>query len=467
MLLPLFTAGEMRAVEQAYPGYPESMRELMERAGTATAESAMRRFPDARLYAVVCGGGSNGGDGRVAAEVLRSSGREPRVIDGKGEPPADLGWAEVIVDALFGTGFSGVPREDAARFIERMNEAERPVVAVDIASGVDASTGEIAGEAVRASLTVTFHGLKLGHVIAPGRFRRGELQLVDIGLAGGETEHSLATPALLELVPGKREQDTKFSAGSVLVVGGSRGLSGAVCLAAAAAYRADAGYVTVVVPEAVLPAVELRLLEAVKRPVAGDVDGRLTPEALPLVLELAERAQAIALGPGLGRSDGTRALVRALLASSPLPVVVDADALNGLEPGDWRSPVVLTPHAGELARLVGRDSDWVEQHRLAAARECAERFRAVTLLKGADTIVVSPEGPVLVSERGTPALATAGSGDVLTGVIAAFLAKGLEPQLAAAAAAEAHGRAAELADPSRGLIAGDLLELLPRALPAP
>jgi hydroxyethylthiazole kinase-like uncharacterized protein yjeF len=466
-LLPLFTADEMRAVEQAYPGYPESMRELMDRAGSAAAEAAMRRFPDARVYAVVCGGGSNGGDGRVAVDVLRASGREAQIVDGKGDPPADLGWADVVVDALFGTGFAGAPREDAARIIERINGAGRPVVAVDIASGVDASTGEVAGPAVRASLTVTFHGLKLGHVVAPGRFHCGERELVDIGLSGGETRDSLATAALLELVPPKRPEDTKFSAGSVLVVGGSRGLSGAVCLAGAAAYRADAGYVTVVVPDSLLPAVELRLLEAVKRPWPGDGEGRLTPEVLPHALELAERAQAIALGPGLGRSDGTRALVRELLQASPLPVVVDADALYGLEPGEWRSPVVLTPHAGELARLLDRESDWVGEHRLAAVCECAERFRAVTLLKGADTLVASPDGPVLVSERGTPALATAGSGDVLTGVLAAFLAKGLEPQLAAVAAAEAHGRAAELADAQRGLVAGDLLELLPRALPVP
>ncbi|MGZ4400669.1 MAG: NAD(P)H-hydrate dehydratase [Gaiellaceae bacterium] len=465
-LLPLFTAAEMRAVEQAYPGYPESMRELMDRAGRAAAEAAMRRFPDARVYAVVCGSGSNGGDGRVAADVLRSAGREFQIVDGKGDPPADLGWADVIVDALFGTGFAGAPRAEAARIIERINEADRRVVAVDIASGVDASSGETAGPAVQATLTVTFHARKLGHVIAPGRFRRGELEVVDIGLAGGETQHTLATPALLELVPRKREHDTKFSAGSVLVVGGSRGLSGAVCLAAEAAYRADAGYVTVAVPESTLLPVELRLLEAVKRPCPEDGDGLLTADALPLVLELAERAQAIALGPGLGRSEGTRTLVRRLLESSPLPAVVDADALHGLEPGEWRPAVVLTPHAGELARLLGRESDWVQEHRLAAARECAERFHAVTLLKGVDTIVAAPEGPVIVSERGTPALATAGSGDVLTGVLAAFLAKGLEPQLAAVAAAEAHGRAAELADPQRGLVAGDLLGLLPRALPA-
>jgi hydroxyethylthiazole kinase-like uncharacterized protein yjeF len=462
-LEPLFTAAEMRAVEESYPGYPESMRELMDRAGSAIAEAAMRRYPDARSFTVVCGGGSNGGDGKVAADVLRAQSRDLLVVEAK-EGSKDLGEPDVLVDALFGTGFSGEPRADAARLIELMNDAGAPIVSVDIASGVDASTGEIAGPAVQAALTVTFYARKLGHVIAPGRFRRGELEIHDIGLSGGVTACELATPALLELVPPKREPDTKFSAGSVLVVGGSPGLSGAVCMAAEAAYRADAGYVTVAVPRSLLAPVELRLLEAVKRPCPEDESGCLDERALDVIAEQEPRAQALALGSGLGRSEGARRLVRELLVRTSLPAVVDADALYGLEPGDWRSPVVLTPHSGELARLLGKDSAWVNAHRLAAARECAERFRAVTLLKGADTIVAAPSGPVIVSEAGTPALATAGSGDVLTGVVAAFLAKGLEPELAAAAATVAHGRAAELAPVQRGLVAGDLLELLPRAL---
>jgi NAD(P)H-hydrate epimerase len=227
---------------------------------------------------------------------------------------------------------------------------------------------------------------------------------------------------------------------------------------------ADAGYVTVVVPRSLLPPVELNLVEAVKRPAPEDENGHLTVEALPLIAELESRAQALALGPGIGRTEGTRALVRELLEQTTLPAVVDADALFGLEPGKWHSPVVLTPHAGELARLLGKESSWVNEHRLAAARECAERFAAVTLLKGADTIVANPSGEVLVCEQGTPALATAGSGDVLTGVIVSFLAKGLEPQLAAAAGAVAHGRAAQLIEPQAGVVAGDVARMLPTAI---
>jgi NAD(P)H-hydrate epimerase len=460
---PLFTSAEMRAVEQGYPGYPDSMRELMVRAGTAAAEAAMRRFPQARAFTVVCGGGSNGGDGLVAADVLRAQGREVLVLEAKGGE-RDLGRPEVIVDALFGTGFAGEPRADAAALIEQMNAAAVPVVSVDIASGVDASTGEIAGAAVRAALTVTFYARKVGHVVAPGRFNRGELEVADIGLSGGTTACSLATLEILAELPRRQGSDTKFSAGSVLVVGGSPGLSGAVCLAGEAAFRADAGYVTVVVPRSALAPVELRLLEAVKHPAPEDESGCLTVEALDLVAELEPRAQALALGPGIGRSDGTRAFVRELLERTTLPAVVDADALFGLEPGKWRSPVVLTPHAGELARLLGKESAWVNAHRLAAARECAERFAAVTLLKGADTIVASPSGQVLVCEEGTPVLATAGSGDVLTGVVAAFLAKGLAPELAAAVAAVAHGRAAQLIEPALGVVAGDVARMLPSAI---
>jgi hydroxyethylthiazole kinase-like uncharacterized protein yjeF len=462
-LEPLFSSAEMRAVEEAYPGFPDSMRELMMRAGTAVAEAALRRFPDAKTYTIVCGGGSNGGDGLVAADVLRARGREVRVVEAKGGAQ-ELGDPDLIVDALFGTGFSGAARAGAATLIEQMGSLGVPIVSVDIASGVDASTGEVAGPAVEAALTVTFYARKVGHVVAPGRFHRGELEIVDIGLTGGATACQLAGPGLLSALPGRKESDTKFSAGSVLVVGGSPGLSGAVCLAAEAAFRADAGYVTVVVPRSLLPPVELNLIEAVKRPAPEDADGQLTTEALTLVAELEPRAQALALGPGIGRSEGTRTLVRELLEHTTLPAVVDADALFGLEPGKWRSPVVLTPHAGELARLLDKDSSWVNAHRLVAARECADRFAAVTLLKGADTIVASPSGEALVCEEGTPALATAGSGDVLTGVIASFLAKGLEPQLAAAVGAVAHGRAARLIEPQAGVVAGDVARMLPRAL---
>jgi hydroxyethylthiazole kinase-like uncharacterized protein yjeF len=461
-LQPLYTASEMRAAEERYPRYPDSVPELMQRAGEAAARVGLERFPGAGRWTVVCGGGSNGGDGRVMADALRREGRDVLVVDAKSGEPG-LGDPEVLVDALFGTGFSGEPRPDAARLIEAMNAVGAPILAIDLPSGVDASTGEIAGAAVQAHVTVTFHGRKVGLEVAPGRFRRGDAVVADIGLEPVETEHRLVGPELLAEVPRRGPRDNKYTAGHVLVVGGSRGLTGAPCLAAMAAMRADAGYVTVAAPESVLPVLEQRLLEAVKRPLPEE-DGRVAATAADSVLALAARADSLALGPGLGRGPGPQAVVRRLLAELALPAVVDADALFGLEPGDWPAPRVLTPHAGELGRLLGRESAWVDAHRLAALREAVERFACVVLLKGADTLVAAPEAGVLVSAHGLPSLATAGSGDVLTGILGAFLAKGMEPSLAAAAAAAAQQQASVAAPQRAGLVAGDLVGALPAAL---
>jgi NAD(P)H-hydrate epimerase len=310
---------------------------------------------------------------------------------------------------------------------------------------------------VRADATVTFHGRKLGVVVAPGRFHAGRVHLADIGLEPTETRHALALPQLLRSVPRRSEHDTKYTSGHVVVVGGSPGMTGAPSLTAAAALRADAGYVTVAARESVLPVLEQRLVEAVKRPLPD----ALGDAAADAVVDLAARAGAVALGPGLGRDDGARRLVRRLLAELELPMVVDADALFELEPAAWPAPRVLTPHEGELGRLLGKD---VAPHRLACVQEAAERFGCVVLLKGADTLVAAPGGGVLVAASGLPSLATAGTGDVLTGIVGAFLAKGLEPQRAAVAAALAQQRASVEAPQRAGLVAGDLLDALPRAL---
>jgi NAD(P)H-hydrate epimerase len=435
---PLYTADEMRAAEQGH-----DVEAMMERAGRAVAETVLQRYPEARRIAGVCGKGANGGDGRIALRVLREAGR-----DTSDELNGDV---DVVIDALFGTGFHGEPRAEAAALIERINTVGVPVVAVDLPSGVNASTGEVAGAAVRADLTVTMHGPKVGLVVAPGRFLAGEIEVADIGLTHAETKHQLVTEQILGLVPRRREGDTKYTAGSVLVVGGSPGLTGAARLAAEAAFRADAGYVAVCVPEASLPVIETLLIEAVKAP-RERID------------ELADRASALAVGPGLGRADQERALVRRLLAERNLPAVVDADALFGLEPDRWPAPRVLTPHSGELARLIGESSRWVDAHRLEALRRTVERFEGVVLLKGSDTLIGAPGDAVLVCTSGTPALATAGTGDVLTGVIGAFLAKGMDARLAAAAGAVAHGRAAQIAPHQVGLVASDVVESLPLAL---
>ena len=432
---PLYTAEEMRAAEAGH-----DVDALMQRAGAAVAEEVMRRFPDARRIAIHAGGGANGGDGKIAGELLQAAGRE--LVE---ERP------DVIVDALLGTGMKGAPRDETAALIEQINGAGVPVVAVDIPSGVNASTGEVAGAAVRADVTVTMHGRKVGLAVAPGRFLAGEVVVADIGLEAGETANALVTPAVLDEVPRRSSGDNKYTSGHVLVVGGSPGMTGAAALAARAALRADAGYVTICAPAESVPVLEELVVEAVKRP-------------LEEVFAAAEKANALAIGPGLGRDPETLALVRRLLAEVALPAVVDADALFELEPGDWPAPRILTPHEGELGRLLGRDSKEIAAHRLASVREAAERFNAVVVLKGEDSLIAAPGGAVLVCALGLPSLATAGTGDVLSGITAAFLAKGMEPQRAAAAACAAQQLASRAAEQRAGLVASDVIEALPSVL---
>ena len=426
----------MRAAEAGH-----DVDAMMRRAGAAVADDIMRRFPDARRVAIHAGGGANGGDGKIAGELLVAAGWE--IVD---ERP------DVIVDALLGTGRKGAPRDETARVIEQINGAGVPVVAVDIPSGVNAATGEIAGAAVRADVTVTMHGRKVGLAVAPGRFLAGEVVVADIGIAGpGETANALVTAAILDEVPRRSPHDNKYTSGHVLVVGGSPGMTGAAALCARAALRADAGYVTICAPAESVPVLEELVVEAVKRPLGE-------------VFSAAEKANALAIGPGLGRDAETLALVRRLLTEVALPAVVDADALFELEPRDWPAPRVLTPHEGELGRLLGRDSKEIAAHRLASVQEAAEKFNAVVVLKGEDSLVATPGGGVLVCALGLPSLATAGTGDVLTGITAAFLAKGMEPQRAAAAACAAQQLAARAASQRYGLIASDVVEALPSVL---
>jgi NAD(P)H-hydrate epimerase len=434
-LEPLYTADEMRAAEAGH-----DVDAMMQRAGAAVAEELVRRFPDARRIALHAGGGANGGDGRIAGETLRAQGR--KLVD---EQP------DVVIDALLGTGLKGAPREETSRLIEAINATGVPVLAVDIPSGVNASTGEVAGAAVRADVTVTMHGPKVGLAVAPGRFHAGDVHVADIGLEPAATEHRLVTPEILAEVPRRSPGDNKYTAGHVLVVGGSSGMTGAAALAARAAFRADVGYVTIAAPAESLPVLETLVLEAVKRP-------------LEQALEVAAKAKALAVGPGLGRDEEAKALVRRLLAEVEVPAVVDADALFELEPAEWPAPRVLTPHEGELARLLDTDSSEVAAHRLASVQEAAERFGCVVVLKGEDSLVAAPGRGVLVSALGLPSLSTAGTGDVLTGITAAFLAKGMEPQRAAAAACAAQQLASHEARQRYGLVASDVVEALPRAL---
>lgn len=452
-LEPLLDATEQRETDR-WAIEDLGMTDLMDRAGAGLA-GVVRRVAPAGRVAVCAGKGNNGGDGRVAARVLRAAGRTVDVL----EPPfADLGaldGAAVIVDALLGTGFEGTPREPLDAVIRAINAAAAPVVAADMPSGVNGSTGEIDGDAVRAVATATFHAAKPGLWIHPGKAHAGEVVTIDIGIPaavgpGLDPRVGLIGPGVLDGLPRRAAESTKFSSGTVVVVGGSPGLVGAPALAAAAAQRAGAGYVTICADE-----------DVPHRPVEVMQRGRDQLDAL------LERATAVVLGPGLG-PDGA-AFARDLYARVEVPLVLDADGLNafaGHAFPDRPAPTVLTPHAGELSRLIDGD---VKAHRLACARAGAEHANAILVLKGDDTLVATPDGRVAVSPGGAPGLATAGTGDVLAGVIAALLARGTAPGHAVAAAVLAHVRAGQLAaEPAGpdGVIASDVIERLPLALRA-
>jgi NAD(P)H-hydrate epimerase len=485
--------------------------QLMERAGEGLAALAAEVAPQGRL-AVVCGKGNNGGDGLVAARVLRAQGREvdvvltgdPADLSGDpaenlrrlpGEPPycftpgvtaapgrlsdtaelrRRLDGASAVIDALLGTGFAGAPHGAVAEAIRVIDESGLPVVAADVPSGVDASTGAVEGVAVRAAATATFHLPKVGLYVSPGKRRAGRVRVVDIGIppdAPMEAAVGLILPSVRDEVPRRGAGSTKFSEGAVLVAGGSRGLTGAPCLASEAAARAGAGYVTACVPGSLSLVFEVRLLEAMTRALP-DSDGALGPDAVEPVLEACGRADALVLGPGLGKADGAGELARAVAARAGLPLLLDADGLNAHagrlhELAQRGAPTVLTPHAGELARLLQTDSKTVESARLHHARAAAAASRAVVVLKGDDTIVAEPGGRAAVNPGGTPGLATAGTGDVLSGVTGAMLVKGLDPFTAACAGVWLHSDAGARAAVERGpdgMIARDVIEALPDAL---
>jgi hydroxyethylthiazole kinase-like uncharacterized protein yjeF len=514
-LEPLPDAETMRAIDRwAIEERGVSSLELMESAGAGVARALERLAPDGPVT-VVCGKGNNGGDGLVAARLLRDSGRPVAVVcvappaeltgDARanlerlpGQPPVRLdgtAWegedggvqaparaaAELfdahvsMIDALLGTGFEGEPRGAVAAAITAINATGAPVVSVDVPSGVDASSGVVRGDAVCASLTVTFHTGKPGLWIHPGKAHAGEVQVIDIGIprgAPGEASVGLIEPSVLERLPRRDAHATKFTSGHVLVVGGSRGLTGAPRMAAEASMRAGAGYVTACVPASLQELLAGAGTPEMMTRGLPDDDGALTAQAVAGVLEASARGGSLALGPGLGRSDGAIACARALAHEADVAMVLDADGLNAHAGrlADLRArtaPTVLTPHAGELGRLLELDSSEVERERLRHVTAAAGQAQAVVVLKGDDTLIAAPDGSVAVSPGASPALATAGTGDVLTGVIAALLAQGLEAFAAAAAGvwlhAEAGREAARRLGAAEGVIASDVIAALPAA----
>jgi ADP-dependent NAD(P)H-hydrate dehydratase / NAD(P)H-hydrate epimerase len=477
---------------------------LMERAGSAVARAAVDLCGGVygRRAVVVSGKGNNGGDGLVAARRLAGRGMRVSVClmeapDGVREPAAtnlvrlddvgvrprpfsaarlerDLERADIVIDAIFGTGFRGMPEDDWAAAIAAVNASAAPVIAVDIPSGVDGTTGAVSGDAVWADLTVTFGAAKTGAVLLPGAERSGTVRVVDIGFPPSlmHPDVFLTEPADVAAVLPTRGIDThKRASGVLVVVAGSRGMTGAARLIASAAGRIGAGLVIVGSPQGVLGAVQASIAEATFVPLPETSEGTVSADAVDPVLEALERAHALAIGPGLTAHEETAGFVRELIRRCPVPMVVDADGLNAFEgrAGELLTrtgDAVLTPHMGEFVRLSGVTAREVESDRLAHVRRLATETGAVALLKGSRTVIAEPGGRVRVNATGSPVLATAGSGDVLTGMIGGLLARGVDAADAAASGAYLHGLAGLLAGAraGEGTLAGDLVERIPDAV---
>lgn len=466
---PVLTPAEMAEADRRTIAAGTPVEILMERAGRAVAWAVRRDLGGtySAHVVVVCGKGNNGGDGLVAARVLRGWGARVHVVrleDGVNRKHFErlLTASAIVVDAMYGTGFKGALQGDAQWIAETLDRSGVPVIAVDIPSGVDGTTGIIVGDAVWAQRTVTFAALKPGLLFEPGREYAGHVEVADIGIDVGEPRTTVHEPTGMWL---RAPTAHKWQSG-VLVVGGSGGMTGAPLMVSRAAMRAGAGIVWCAVPGHDA-ATRASGTEVITKALPATADGALDEPAAAEVLKHTERFRALAVGPGLGRDERTAAAVRRIVAESPVPLVLDADGLNAIG-GDLSplrartAPAVLTPHEGEYHRLTGEP---VGEDRLAAARGLAEASHAIVLLKGPGTVIAEPGGQAAINTTGGPWLASAGTGDVLTGIIAGLLASGLDPFQAAATGAYVHGRAADAAGHT-GLVAGDLIEALPATLHA-
>jgi NAD(P)H-hydrate epimerase len=514
-MIPVLTADEMRRADRhaiSEVGLPGPV--LMENAGAAVARVVDERFPQARRVVVLCGRGNNGGDGFVVARRLgaraealvlgprdgeegdarthlvaceRSGGRLTAVADAAAWPEAlgRIGEADLVVDAVLGTGLRSAPAglaAEAVAAIVRRFEAGVPVLAVDLPSGLPSDGGEVDWPAARATVTVTFGAPKRGHVLPPACDHVGELVVADIGIGPASLAAAGPTLFLLEdadaagAFPLRRRGAHKGDFGHLLVVAGSVGKTGAAVLAAGGALRAGAGLVTVATPEPCLAVVAAARAEVMSEQLPATAGGGLDEAGLARLLRLAAERDAVVLGPGLGQDPRTRALVRAFVPACPVPLVIDADGLNALaaaggEPGALgvlrrEAPTVLTPHPGEMGRLVGASSSEVQRERPERAIALARETGAVVVLKGERTLVAEPAGRAAVAATGNPGMATGGTGDVLAGVLGSLLARH-GALLSATAGVVVHGRAGDLAAAERGeegMTAGDVVEALPRAI---
>jgi len=514
-MLKLTTAAQMREMDRrTVEDYGVPSIVLMENAALRVVDVIAERFGPlwGKRIAVVCGKGNNGGDGlaiarhlavRFGAAVSVHLAADPS--DYTGDAAANYKMAQafglemrlfpdlyrgidLVVDALLGTGIKGGVEGKLAETIGAMNDAHVPIVSVDVPSGLDADTGKVDGACVKATLTVTFALPKIGLMVYPGAEHVGELIVADIGMPRevmaandvlvSATEASDVARWLPARVNGRDSNKGKF--GHVSVFAGSAGFAGAPTLSAEAAARTGAGLVTLAIPTSIQNALMARVSPVVMTEGLAETSaGTFSVDAVEAALKLAGKGTAAALGPGLGgaENDETRAFVREFVSRCPVPLVIDADALNSLslEPDRGASVVksrsaatILTPHPGEMGRLLGTETKTVQSDRRAAAEQAAQTYGCTVLLKGARTLIASPDGRLAVNTTSNPGMATGGAGDVLTGVLAALLGSEISGWEAAAAGAYLHGMAGDLAAAGQGgpagLIATDLIDHLPAAI---
>jgi len=484
---------------------------LMESAGRAVVQKMVERIEEmsSGSIVIVCGKGGNGGDGLVVLRTLQSLGYDARAVvlasfeslstealDNLqaalklGLPveaaPTTEAWedvlsqvaaADVVVDAIFGTGLGEPPRGFYQRVIEDLNSLDALRVALDVPSGLSSDSGAVPGVAFDADLTIALAAPKVCHFVPPASELCGEVEVVEIGIpprfleSAEPTLETIEPAALAAAVPRRRRVSHKGTYGHLLILAGSVGKTGAAVMAAEAALRTGVGLVTVASAKSAIPMMAPRLPESMWEPLPETESGALSRKAQSRILELLGERSALALGPGLGTDDETAALVREIVAASGIPTVVDADGLNALARKPRAFPVgralALTPHPGEAGRLLGSSAKDVESDRLSAVRRLARETKSHVLLKGYRTLVSDPRGNVQVNLTGNPGMATGGTGDVLTGILGALLAQGIDIDEALPLGAHLHGLAGDMAAAAIGetsLIATDLIEKLPEAL---
>ncbi|MGD9043126.1 MAG: NAD(P)H-hydrate dehydratase [Desulfobacterales bacterium] len=515
----LVTAAEMQEMDRrtiethGIPGL-----ELMEKAGRGAARVLLDQFGDHAKAGVgiICGKGNNGGDGFVIARCLAEKGIEVSVYllaetaALKGDAatnyerllPLNVGVIEIadentfaktksrlskhglLVDAILGTGLASDVRGlfktviDFINALNASNSAGIAIFAVDIPSGLNADTGQPCGTCIRAQSTATFGLAKIGHFTYPGAEYTGSLEIIDIGIPGAvvqavDPKQYLMTPEQIRTYLQPRSPDAhKGRTGHLLVIAGSIGKTGAAAMTGVSAMRAGAGLVTLGIAESLNPILETQALEVMTAPLPETQNGTLATGAAEKIKKLAAGKTCLAIGPGIGQAEETQKLVRKIISQSPVPVVIDADGLNNIAGQtqllkSLKSPAVLTPHPGEMARLIGVTPAEVQQNRLQCAREFATHFKVHLVLKGAATVIAHPDGSAYINPTGNPGMASGGMGDVLTGVLAGFITQGFPPEAASHAAVYLHGAAADTlaqAIGPIGYLAGEVMNAIPREI---